>query len=581
MELDRLGNQLVDMLENEGRESFQRAWESLPTRTKKFQWPRLALWWLHNSPNFALEFLLATNNRPYPPFAMVVDCMIYINVFCNTDENVYRSVISTCMDPERWPTVGISQRGVRLYLNLSSLDKVSRAFALMRKRDIQISAPTALCFMKCFTKGRDINRAIDALRLIPLLNEPGFPLDSEEVMRHCCKLLTLDTVQEKDGVRNFQILPKLLELGVRPNRDMMNVVLSNAFKSGDPQLGHDMLKYMKQNNMKLDSYTYLTLLSDAVARGDRAHIEEVMREIESSEELKKNPYIISKIFHAHFTFTVKQVDSFADPAGVFLSMLDLYSRFYDLSPLKDLQLIPPTFAPIERGVDAEPSPVALYIMLATYLRSKKNTDRAYRLYRRFRQLVMEGHKTIAPLAEFVQFPNEFIVAFREDPHALRYCVEVVEEMIRPDPGVVTVEGRKVTPAKPSVWTWNILLSAFTFHRQQQAVEKVKEMMRKHGVEYDQTTWNTIINGYANAQDVLATVAAIKDMESHGYKIDSYTIRPLRFLKDPERLQAAIDELDRRTAEQDRWEQEVEEKEREELLEQGLRRLAAARRQGKS
>lgn len=581
MELDRLGYRLVDMLENEGRESFQRDWESLTLGVKRFQWPRLALWWLQNSPKFALEFLLATNNPPYPPFSMVVHCMIYIKKFCNTDENLYRSVVSTCMDPERWPAVVVSQRGVRLYLNFSSLDKVSRAFALMRKWDIEMSPVTALCFMKYFTEGRDINRAIEALRLIPLLNVPGFELDSVPVMRHCCKLLTLDTVQEKDGVRNFRILPKLLELGVRPNLHMMNVVLLNAFKSGDPQLGEDMLKYMKDNDMELDSYTYLTLLSDAVARGDRARVEEVMREIDPNEELRKNPYIVSKIFHAHFTFTAKRVDSYADPAGIFLSMLDLYSRYYDLAPLKDLQLIPPSFAPIERGADAEPSCVALYIMLATYLRSKKNSDRAYRLYRRFRQLVMEGHKTIAPLAEFEQFPNEFIVAFREDPHALRYCVEVVEDMLHPDPGVVTAEGRKVTPAKPTVWTWNILLSAFIFHRQLQAAEKVKEMMRKHGVEYDQTTYNTIINGYANAQDIHETVATIKEMESHGYKIDSYTIRPLRFLRDPERLGAALDELDQKTAEQARWEQEVEEKEREELLEQGLRRLAAAKREGKS
>ncbi|KAL1964297.1 hypothetical protein VTN77DRAFT_7117 [Rasamsonia byssochlamydoides] len=583
MELDDLGRRLVHKLEKEGKTSFQSAWESLTTQEKRFQWPRLALWWLQNSPKLTLEFLLATNCQPYPPFAMVVDCMAYIRMFHRgeTETSLFRDVLFTCMDPERWPTVGLTQRGVRLYLMSADLDEVSRVFTLMRRRDSHISAPTALCFMNRFTKGGDIDRALDALRLIPLLNEPGFSLDSEQVMRHCCKLLTLDTVEDKDGGRNFKILPKLLELGVRPNRDMMNVVLSNAYKTGDPQLGHDMLIYMRDHGLELDSYTYLTLLKDAVARGDRARVEELMQEINPKEELKKNPYIASKIFHSHFAFTAKQIDSYADPAGVFLSMLDVYSRFYDLTPLKDLRLVSPDYTTIGQGANAKPPPSSVYFMLATYLRCKKDTDRAYRVYRRFRQLAMEGHEMIAPLLQYEQFYNEFLYAFRDDPHALRLCVEIVEDMMHPVPGLVTVGGREVTKAKPSVCTWNLLLSAFIYNRQPQAAEKVKKLMKKHGVEYDDKTWNIIISGYTNAQDVQGTAAAIKEMEAHGYPINSYTLKALRALRDPERIGAVIDELDHRALELAEWEQVAEEKEREELLEQGLRRLAAVKREGKS
>jgi pentatricopeptide repeat protein len=583
MELDDLGHQLIHTLEKDGRTSFESVWQSLAMPQKRFQWPRLTLWWLHKSPKLVLDFLLATDKRPHPPFAMVVDCMVYIYKFHydEIDKAVYQSVISTCMDPERWPTVGLSQQGVRLYLLSSDLEGISRVFKLMRQRDSQISAGTLLCFMNLFTKYGDVDRAIDALRLIPLLNGPDSSLHSEQVMRHCCKLLMLDAVQDKDGVRNFNILPKLLELGVRPNREMMNVVLANAFKTGDPQLGQDMLKYMRDHGLEPDSYTYLTLLKDAVARGDRGRVDAVMQEINPKEELKRNPYIASKIFHAHFTFAAKHVDSYADPAGVFLSMLDLYSRFYDLTPLKELRIVPPAYTPFEQGANAEPPAASLYIMLATYLRCKKNSDRAYSLYQRFRELALEGNKIIAPLIQFEQFFNEFLYAFRDDPHALPRCVEVVEDMMHPDPRLATVGEDNLLHAKPTVYTWNILLSAFIYNRQPHAAEKVKEMMKKHGVGYDHTTWNTIISGYANAQDVQATAAAIKDMESHGYTIDSFTLNPLRFLKDPERLRVAIDTLDQKTLEAAQQEQVAEEQEREELLEQGLRRLAAARKQGKS
>jgi pentatricopeptide repeat protein len=141
--------------------------------------------------------------------------------------------------------------------------------------------------------------------------------------------------------------------------------------------------------------------------------------------------------------------------------------------------------------------------------------------------------------------------------------------------------KTITPVKPSVRTWTLLLSSFIFHRQIHASEKIREMMDKHNVQYSDVTWNTIINGYANVQNIPETAAAIKAMEQQGFSIDSYTMKSLRYLRDPERLWVAIDELDRKATETslalDTLEPEFagsKEEERDQLIDSGLEKLGS-------
>lgn len=94
------------------------------------------------------------------------------------------------------------------------------------------------------------------------------------------------------------------------------------------------------------------------------------------------------------------------------------------------------------------------------------------------------------------------------------------------------------------------------------------MMKRHNVSYDQATWNTILQSKVARQDVNDAAATIREMESRGYSTDQYTLRALRFLRNPEQLRQAVQDLES-------WEKDVEEKEREELLDRSMRRLAAA------
>jgi hypothetical protein len=543
------GKEILEKIRTDCGGSFQETWHAMHRTEKASHWQRLAIWLLQHEPEKLPDFLIVTTEcKDKPNFTMVYDCLRYLDNFhCDawlkdwqSGNHNYQSLVETCLDPRDWPLVSLSQKAPRLYIRRAGHDAVVSALRIVKERSIRISAETALCFMWRFTELADVERALQALEFIPQTEGEGLKIDSDEVMRHCCKLLTLDTVQDGSAGRNFNILPRLLKMGVRPDRDMMNVVLSNAFKTGDPQLGTDILEFMKSHDHTFDAYTYTTLMKDAVSRGDRAKVDSLIHDIATKEELRENPYLASKIFHSHYIFTTKYMDADADPSRVFYAMLDLYNQLHDITPLKELLIIPPHYTPRE-GSNLPPSPIALYIMIATFFRCQNRFSNVQRIYGQFRQLVAQGHPLISPLAKTDHTYNEFLIALRSNPRGLRLCVQLVEDMLHSS----SAKQKDKTPnhVKPSMRTWTILLSAFIFNRQPRAADKIKEMMAKHNVKYNDVTWNVIINGYANAQNIPQTAASIKAMEQQGFSIDPYTMKSLRYLRDPERLWVAIDELD--------------------------------------
>lgn len=581
--LNTSGEAVLAKIQEDCNGTFRKFWEGTDREFKARHWQALAFWLLENDPKLFLNFLIVTmKGKETPDFTMVADCLLYVDNFYYEElkdwttgprAHGYSWIIEYCLRPATWPIVAPPHKGIRLYIRRARPYGVRLAFRTMKARAVQWKAETQLCFVNRFVQLGDADRALNALKLIPRLNDPIFTMNSQGVLRHCCKLLTLDTVEDGESGRNFRILPQLLEMGVKPDRDMMNVVLANAYKTGDHQLGADMLQFMANQDYDFDSYTYVTLLTDAVSRGDQARVHELIREVDAQEEIRKNPHVANKIFHSHYVFTAKHMDIDADPTGVFYSMLDMYNNLHDITPLKDLLIIPPHYKAREDGAKTPPTPMALYIMIATYFRCGSRVSNVQRIYQRFHELIRQGHPTIAPLAATDHTYNEFLIALRKSSRAMHSCVRIVEDMLQP-PARSTVEH-----AKPSYRTWAILLSVFIWHRRPAAAEKIKEMMAKHQVPYNDVTWNLIINGYANAQKVPETAAAMKAMEAQGFALDSYTMKSLRYLRDPERLWVAVDELDRAAQEADSVRSPttqdsaaVEDAMRDEMIEKGLQKL---------
>lgn len=590
-------HRLIEMIQTDCFGLFRRTWEGMEIPVKASHWRSLALWLLEYSPLSTPEFLFVTAHSNHKPdYNMFVDCFRFLgNLYHEplkqwTRESLtYSSVVQICLDPKIWSVRG-PDRGFRLHALHSGHQGLCSALETEKERPETTYPEHLLNLVKRFIGYRDVDRALEGLRYLNSLNRPGFELNSVGVQRHCCKLLMLDTVIDGPQGRNFHILPRLLAMGVRPDTDMMNIVLLNAFKTGDSQVGLDVLSFMRGQDYGLDAYTYSILLTDAVSSGDRERVVTLMQEIERRPEIRRNPYVTSKLMHAHFVFTARHVDTDAEPSRIFYAMLDIYNQLHDITPLKELLILPPEYTSPVEGPKEPPSMMALYILIATFFRCQSRFSNVERIYMNFRSLVLQGHETIAPLAATDHTYNEFLVALRRSSHGLRLSVRILEDMMHSPPDITLESGKTINHVTPRVRTWTILLSAFIYNRQPFAAEKVKEMMVKHNVRFNQVTWNTIISGYANAQQIPETAKAIRIMEEQGFEVDQFTMRSLRYLNDPERLWEVMDEFDRvsqRSAEAAAASAsasgptseplrskylEDETKQREELLEQGLRRL---------
>ncbi|KAL2173224.1 uncharacterized protein P884DRAFT_332979 [Thermothelomyces heterothallicus CBS 202.75] len=109
---------------------------------------------------------------------------------------------------------------------------------------------------------------------------------------------------------------------------------------------------------------------------------------------------------------------------------------------------------------------------------------------------------------------------------------------------------------PSVYTWSILLLAFSKQRNLREVERLIQAMRRHGVEPNRVTWNTLLTGHAKRGNERGVVAVVDRLDAARYHPDRYTVTAVGKLHRPER---ALTHLEERAAarEGERW-AEVEE-----------------------
>jgi len=75
-------------------------------------------------------------------------------------------------------------------------------------------------------------------------------------------------------------------------------------------------------------------------------------------------------------------------------------------------------------------------------------------------------------------------------------------------------------APPTVHTWTALLSAFMTQKQPRAAEKILKMMTSRGVQPNRVTWNTLILGYAQMEDIAGTGDSIARAQRTGWPINA-------------------------------------------------------------
>ncbi|PGH06174.1 hypothetical protein GX51_02562 [Blastomyces parvus] len=531
-------------------------WGQLDRRQKERLWPPIALWLLLNSPRASLGFMLATDVFPAPPFKMVGKCFIYLDAFhyeeLTMDERskqYYHEALRTCLNPDKWPVLQPYEPGIRMFLKQSTPEDLDKALSIIRDRRIYIGFETAAYLMDLFTEQRDIPRALSSLRLI--METPGYTqfLSHWKVQQRCCKLLTLDYVIEENDERYFRILPEILKIGVPLNQPMLNIIYRNALKQKVPSSVPHVLHEMGEKGIPPDSYTYISLLDDAVSRRDLQHLDVIIREISSQESLRKNPFVTSKLLHVFYSLDRVNPDEGWGDADVYGRMLNIYSAAHDIQPLVDLGIVRVdelALEPREPSANPPPSSHALVIMIAAFLRMQNVRRVVNSTFDRFLYLRDQGHESFGPLAESDYIYNVFLQAFASRRSGrTENCLRVLDKMLRPLPPTAVLRSqnnRKIEQVKPTVHTWTIILTAFTRDRHPNAVEKIRSMMQEQGLKFNEVTWNVAVAGFSTLQTVDETANAVNTMMKEGWALDEYTLSSMGWIHNRDRLLALVDDV---------------------------------------
>ena len=395
----------------------------------------------------------------------------------------------------------------------------------------------------------NMKKAEAALSMLSTVDREDY--SSDQIQSICVRILRCELdVEDLYDVRS-KMLARMLESGVRPNRQLHNVIILNAMEAGDWDTGWRCHQIALAYGLKPDSYTYAILLKSAE---DRATIEDLRQSAIDDGIDVNTPRMATEFFIATY-FCVRQ----GPDRWKFADFLSHYQVFFDVQPLIDLEIVEP-FAiaqPEHASAKVKPHAPALGIVLLAYLRETSDNYLIPRIYQNYRRLVRQGDPTIGLLAETTYISDGFVKALGKNRSTLHLCTSVLEDMLKPgapynqnishdqgrqDRALENPSSKPLNIHPPSFRTWSVLMRSFLQHKQINAAEKVLSMMRARRVWPDTVTWNTLINGYCHDNDSVGAAWTLRRMKEDGFERDERTTRFMYKVSDRKKLMEALQEI---------------------------------------
>ena len=511
-------------------------------------WLNVMLWCLRHQKKKALLLLLVTmKGRSYrPPRYAVADSLLFLSrhflfEVVKPDPNAVdaiwlltRKFIEGASEQDR--TFTVPQHLIYNLIQHMDKSRLLSFFWLLGVNKVVLHANSMLSFLDRFHEMGNIDMSMRALSAVA---QTTYDLSGPAVQRACVKLLrTRFDTPDQYTVRS-NILAQMLEMGVRPKIGMFNAILLNAGEGGDFANAWKWYVLAREKGLVPDPITYLVLLKGAKLSGYHPNLNLVIREIQGNPEMLQNLDVLRDVLGAISLITVSSRYKFGE-------MLDVYKQYCDLRPLQDLSLVgsETQALPSADYHGLQPSDSILRRMILAYIhlhhsqpQGPFNLIRNYELYY---QHIKENHPLIAPLAQKDSVANAFIMAFGQRSETLQHCIIVIKHMLELS-SQRHATSDTTTYSAPTVRTWSILVAVYLSKHQNRAAEKVLELMRERGIEYNRVTWNTLISGHAGMQDVDRAVNAMKGMEAAGFEADAYTAKGLGRLRSRDKLMKALGE----------------------------------------
>ncbi|KAI4231596.1 MAG: hypothetical protein L6R40_007685 [Gallowayella cf. fulva] len=516
-------------------QSWKRLVTGLLPEKHQLLWQEVMLWALQHQVDKAMQFLDATISNPtiIAPRYAAEDALKHIvsesldgQVVDSETKNKLHNLICRFATASMLP-----QKVIYLATRHSDNDQVQALYEVLLNSRRTVHPHSLTHFMDRFTRMGRPDLAMDTLRRIATF---GANVSYETVQFSCMKLLRTRFDDVGWYKIQSQLATEMLELGIRPGIPMLNAMICNAVEACDYQTAQAMFETARIHGIRRNAITYSILLKGALQCLDENLVERIMQMAEEDGTLPRNNELVFDLVVTMLQIARLNDTNLLTSARKYRAILRIYARYCNILPLQDLGI----YIDVEEdhataSVVSEPSPKLLSVMLLSYIRLRGSPGDVEALYHRYQSLVDQNHHLIAATAKTEHLANGFLLFLGKNRTTFKTCPIILRNMLRPSASTT------VTVAKPSVITWSILTNTYFLQGQRAAAEKVIQMMREHGVEMNQVTWNTVISRYASMQDAPAVVNAMKGMESAGFEADSYTLRALAKMTDRNQLLDAL------------------------------------------
>ena len=571
--------------------------------TKQQIWEDMMLWCMQNTPKNALRLLIGTmkgSNLMISRY-VIADCLEYLSRhFLDTDGPVdpwalwaiYHLTCKYILKGSQDHHSSLVLSDYTVYLIMKQGD--ARAFldVLLDSR-VSLHANTMLHFLDESVKWGTVSTS---LRILQAVVNSRYDVSKPQLQAACISLLRTRFDEKVQYKMQVAILSQILEMGIRPEIALYNVMLHNAIEAEQFDTAWKMYDMATANNLKPDAITYAVMLKAARLSNDPSLVrraldqaEKDVRAMEESQRLLGD--VLNVISHRNATFG----------RSAFPYMLDIYLQYCDPTPLKDLGMCPPEVeTPPGRLLHVRaPTPYILGQMICAYLMMHRDSVDLHKTYVKYHDLILARHPLLLPTAQWDYVANSFILALSRKSENMAYCAIVVRHMLeaagenksatavaesktsavaptasqdllshdprsdvvaersfprrRPSSSTIphiyeTIKERSYRPCVPTVRTWSLLAGAYFRHKQKSSAERVLRMMRDRGLRPDATSWDAIIGGYASLQDVDGALDAVQRMQADNHEISLGTLNSLSKIWDTQRLLKALEKVTKEAAE---------------------------------
>jgi pentatricopeptide repeat protein len=542
---------------HERREVAAQVWLDMNRNRRMSIWYALMAWACTKAPREALVPLDVAIHYPaiQPPQRVLDDCLAALATHLlkfaypprvQDVDAIYQLACDYAEAASRTQTCRpLRQFIIYQILDYCSTEQRRSLFRTFLTYNMPLSSQTLLQFAEKFT---DEGEALIGLEILRSAVNAGAEMSSYAVQSSCVKILRTRP-EAGDWIRmQSDLLSQILQMGIKPNTILWTCIMQNAIDAGDYEEAWRWYDMGVADGLKPSQITFSVLLQMAKRGHAKDSLDRITEEAAKEGVLPNDLWLIFDVLHA--IYLSERSKLVLGPERTFDAMLLFYGQCCDLGPLRNMGLrLEAHLIDIERGHDLPmPSSRVVGLMLLGYLSQfGKHGDPSVLvpLYSRYRDLVEANDPIIGPLGSTDYVSNAFVKAFGMRSDGLSHCTLVVKNMLtRTTPVLLASElSRNVNPdqtGKPTVQTWNILLSSYIRHRRTEAAEKIVSMMQTRDIKPDACTWNNVIAGYVKTQDVENVVFASRKMRDTGVEYNEFTIQALRRLVDKTRYLKAME-----------------------------------------